>query len=105
MTKPPFSVELTRAAEKDLRGYRGSIDQVVEELSKLERDPMAGHSLQGSLRGVRALEFSMADGEHRAVYVVLSEDSCCLVFLIGPHENIYRMAERRYQALKRSGAV
>lgn len=60
--------------------------------------------MAGSLRGARALEFNLkGSGAYRAVYVVLEDERVCLVFIIGPHENIYRTATRRYEALKRSG--
>ena len=45
--------------------------------------------------------FSLPGGAHRAVYTVLEEEHVCLVFLIGPHEGIYRKAERRFAALRR----
>jgi hypothetical protein len=52
------------------------------------------------------LEFSLrGGGAYRAVYVVLEEERLCLVFLVGPHENIYDRAERRVAALRRSGRI
>jgi hypothetical protein len=57
------------------------------------------------LRGVRSLEFSLPGGEHRAAYYVLIDDRVCLVFAIGPHENFYRLAERRYEALVKAGTL
>ena len=97
-----FAVELTRQAEKDLAGLRQWESQVIQELLRLEDDPHAGHTLTGSLRGARALEFNLrGSGAYRAVYRVLEADRVCLVFLIGPHENIYRLAERRLKAARR----
>jgi mRNA-degrading endonuclease RelE of RelBE toxin-antitoxin system len=43
-------------------------------------------------------------GEFRTVYLLLEDDRVCLVFVVGPHENIDDKAERRVAALKRSGA-
>jgi hypothetical protein len=64
---------------------------------------MAGHPLSGVLHGTRALEFNLkGGGAFRVVYVVLDDDRVCVVLIVGPHENIYARAERRYRAwLKR----
>ncbi len=73
---------------------------------KLEDDPYLGHILSGSLKGTRSLEFSLkGSGVYRAVYVVLHDNRVYLVFIVGPHENIYDKAERRVAALKRSGRI
>jgi hypothetical protein len=98
-----YGVQLTRKAEKDLDGYRGLTARVVDELLVLEEDPTRGHTLTGSLRGCRALEFSLPDGAHRAAYEILNHEHICLVFMVGPHENFYREAERRAAALRKAG--
>ncbi len=98
-----YRVELTRAAEKDLRDLRSYIGRVMRALAQLEGEPRRGHSLSGSLKGVRSLEFSLPGGAHRAVYTVNDDERVCLVFLIGSHEGIYKLAERRFEALKRGG--
>lgn len=101
-----FTVTLTRQAEKDLKDLRPWTDQATRALLVLEDDPQRGHRLSGSLRGSRSLEFSLrGSGAYRAVYVVLREERTCLVFLIGPHENIYERARRRLEALGRSGEL
>ena len=97
-----FTVELTRQAEKDLKKYRAHRARVIAELSSLEQTPFAGHTLAGSLRGVRSLEFSLPDGAHRAGYYVMVDDQVCLVFAIGPRENFYKEAQRRYDAIRRT---
>jgi len=62
--------------------------------------------LTGNLRGCRSLGFSLkGSGQYRAVYVVLDDESVCLVFIVGPHENIYGKAERRLDALRQAGDV
>lgn len=62
-----------------------------------------GHPLQGSLSGVRALGFNLkGSGAYRAVYTVIERDRVCVVFLVGPHENIYKTAERRWAALRKA---
>ncbi|MGI8403428.1 MAG: hypothetical protein ACR2OE_01425 [Thermomicrobiales bacterium] len=38
-------------------------------------------------------------GVCRAVYVVDEDESICIVFIVGPHENIYAKAQSRYEAL------
>lgn len=103
MTSERYSVELTRDAEKSLRKLRAWQDQVIRALLRLETDPYAGHILTGSLRGTRALEFTLrGSGAFRAVYTILDDERVCLVFIVGPHENIYDRAERRARALQRS---
>lgn len=92
--------ELARRAAKDSE----QLDPVVrgraaEALRQLATDPEAVHPLQGSLRGARALGFSGPGGAYRAAYIVHGER--CLVFLVGPHEGFYALAERRYRALAR----
>ncbi len=103
MTSRHFSVELTAQAKKDLKRLCSWTERVSRAIPQLELDPLRGHPLTGSLRGARALEFSLPGGAYRAVYVILEETQVCLVFLIGPHEGIYQRAERRYEALRRRG--
>ena len=99
-----FDVELTRNATKDLKVYKGrSYQRAMDALSQLETEPDKGHTLTGSLRGARSLEFSLPGGAHRAAYVVLSMDRVCVVFLVGSHEGFYKEAERRYEALRKAG--
>jgi hypothetical protein len=53
---------------------------------------------------VRSCEFSLkGSGVYRAACVVLDAERVCLVFLVGPHENICDKAERRLVALRRAG--
>jgi hypothetical protein len=61
--------------------------------------------LNGSLKGVRALEFSLKGVASRAAYVVAEEERVCLVFMIGPHEGFYQKAERRVKALRKQGML
>lgn len=101
-----YTVELTRQAEKDLKDLRPWTKQATTEILRLEQEPRRGHTLSGSLRGARALEFSLkGSGVFRAVYTILDEERVCLVFIVGPHENIYVKAQRRYDALRRAGDI
>ena len=106
MTTRRYAVELTRDAEKDLIRLRPWTEQATRHLLRLEDDPQAGHPLTGILRGTRSLEFNLkGGGAYRAVYVVLNAHRVCVVLIVGPHENIYDKAERRYLAwLKRVDA-
>ena len=98
-----YGIELTRRAEKDLDSFRQDRDRVVHEIQTLRANPLAGHPLNGTLRGARALEFNLkGGGAYRAVYTVIDNERVCIVFVVGPHENIYREAERRYAALLKS---
>jgi mRNA-degrading endonuclease RelE of RelBE toxin-antitoxin system len=101
-----FTVELTRHAERDVKRLRSWVGDVTRVLLRLEEDPFAGHTLTGSLRGTRSLEFTLqGSGAYRAVYAVLEDERICLILIVGPHENIYARAERRFQALKRAGVL
>lgn len=104
MTTRRFEVELTREAEKDIKRLRPHTERVTRAILELEEDPTLGHVLTGSLKGARSLEFSLpGSGEYRAVYIVRNDAQVCLIFIVGPHENIYERAERRVKALKRRG--
>jgi mRNA-degrading endonuclease RelE of RelBE toxin-antitoxin system len=106
MPASQFTVELTRQAEKDLRDLRPWTAQATRAILQLETDPHRGHTLTGSLKGVRALAFTLqGSGVYRAVYTILTTERVCLVFMVGPHENIYARAERRYAALRRAGEL
>lgn len=96
-----YELRLTRNAEKDLLGLRELTEKATRELLALKQDPYKGHALKGSLRGARALEFSLKGVAYRAAYVVLEEEKVCLVFMVGPHEGFYQKAERRVKALRK----
>jgi mRNA-degrading endonuclease RelE of RelBE toxin-antitoxin system len=97
-----YEVEILPRAEKDLQALRNHRAQAIRELLKLEGDPLLGHTLTGSLRGTRSLEFNLkGSGAFRAVYTVLDNERVCVVFLVGPHENIYKEAQRRWDAVKK----
>lgn len=97
---------MTREAAKDLKRLRPWTDQALRRIRRLESDPYAGHPLTGNLRGARSLEFSLrGSGVYRAVYFVTEHNRICLVFIVGPHENIYDKAERRIQALRQAGRI
>jgi mRNA-degrading endonuclease RelE of RelBE toxin-antitoxin system len=102
MTTKRYQVELTRRAAKDVRNLRPWSDLVMEILHSLEVEPTRGHLLTGGLRGTRALEFSLkGSGTYRAVYYIRADRVACIVFIVGPHENIYDRAERRLEAIRR----
>lgn len=96
-----FELRLTRNAEKDLLGLRELTEKATKELLVLKQDPYKGHLLKGSLRGARALEFSLKGVAYRAAYIVLEEERVCLVFMVGPHEGFYQKAERRAKGLRK----
>jgi mRNA-degrading endonuclease RelE of RelBE toxin-antitoxin system len=101
-----FRVELTDGAKKDLKKLRQHREQIGEVLGQLEENPQAGHTLRGTLYGLRSLEFTAkGSGAFRAVYGVLDADAICLVVIVGPHENIYDRAERRVAALRAAGVL
>jgi mRNA-degrading endonuclease RelE of RelBE toxin-antitoxin system len=61
-------VEILPKAEKDLKKLKQYQAQVTREILKLEDNPRLGHTLTGSLRGTRSLEFNLkGGGAYRAV--------------------------------------
>jgi addiction module RelE/StbE family toxin len=100
-----YEVDILPKAEKDLKDLKQDEPQAIDEILKLEENPLLGHPLKGSLRQARALEFNLkGGGAYRAVYTIVDKDRVCIVFLVGSHENIYKKAERRYAAvMKRVG--
>jgi len=102
---PEYRVELTRQAEKDLKDLRAYLPRVLKALAALETQPFKGHTLKGSMRGVRSLEFSLPGGAHRAAYFVMVDEHTCLVFMVGAHEGFYEAATRRYEALVKAGVL
>lgn len=100
MSPESYRVGLTKAALKDLKTYRGDAATVKLRLEILKSDPLTGHKLTGSLSGARSLAFSLrGSGQHRALYIFRELTGKSIVFLIGPHENIYDRGERRYKLL------
>ncbi len=98
-----FLIEFTNNAKKDFKDLRQHRDQVLRNILRLEEDPLAGHALKGTLRGARALEFNLkGGGAYRAVYIIVDSERLCVIFVVGSHENIYKLAERRYAALLNS---
>ncbi len=98
-----YEVEILPRAEKDLKALRQHRTQAVREILKLEDNPRLGHTLTGSLRGTRSLEFNLKGaGAYRAVYTILDDDRVCIVFLVKSHENVYKEAERRWEAVQKS---
>jgi mRNA-degrading endonuclease RelE of RelBE toxin-antitoxin system len=78
----------------------------IDAQGRLEENPLAGHTLQGTLYRLRSLEFTVrGSGAFRAVYGVLETDAVCLVIIVGPHENIYDKAERRVEGLRAAGVL
>ncbi len=103
-TNRRYRVELTDGAKKDLKKLRQHREQIGEALGRLEENPLAGHTLRGTLYGLRSLEFTVkGSGAFRAVYGVLDTEAICLVVIVGPHENVYDRAERRVEALRAAG--
>ncbi|HET7036033.1 MAG TPA: type II toxin-antitoxin system RelE/ParE family toxin, partial [Thermomicrobiaceae bacterium] len=90
MTGRKFEVRTSCAADRDLRKLRQWEDDVESILLGLGEDLYQGELLHGSMRGVRALHFSLrGSGEYRAAYLVLVDERVVLVFMIASRENFY----------------
>lgn len=101
MTSDAYTIILLPQAEKDLKRLRGLASRALAAIRRLAAEPYAGHTLAGSLKGARSLEFSMPGGAYRAVYVVDEAAYECIVLVVGAHEGIYARAERRMRAIDR----
>jgi mRNA-degrading endonuclease RelE of RelBE toxin-antitoxin system len=89
-------VELTTAAQKDLKSYRHATSSILDALARLEFDPERGHSLAGELAGVRSLEFTVkGSGAFRVAYEIDDQEKVCIVVAIGPRERFYERLRRR----------
>ena len=101
-----YEVLLTNAVKKDLKRLRTHRERIGEALGELETNPLAGHTLKGTLTGLRSLDFTVkGSGAFRAVYAVIDDDAVCLIIIVGPHENIYEAAQRRVEALRAAGEL
>jgi hypothetical protein len=98
-----YRLQLTSQAGRDAVVLRTYLVEVMRALLALERAPLKGHTLTGTLRGVRSLEFSLPGGAYRAAYLVDDAARACRVFAVGPHERFYQLVERRYAALRARG--
>jgi len=97
----PAGIELTPHADKDMKGLWKVSGKVTEHLKVLKTNPLKGHPLSGSLQGARALDFTMkGSGQFRAAYFYFPDENVVIIFLVGPHENFYQMAEKRIKLLK-----
>jgi mRNA-degrading endonuclease RelE of RelBE toxin-antitoxin system len=88
-------IQFIREARKDLERLRSHEDQALRALGELRENAQAGKALQGSLRGLWSLRF----GRYRIIYTI-DGPTVILVILVGPRENVYKEAERRYKALR-----
>jgi mRNA-degrading endonuclease RelE of RelBE toxin-antitoxin system len=89
-------VELSTAAQKDLKGYRHAAAAIFDALARLEFDPESGHSLTGDLAGVRSLDITVkGSGAFRAAYEIDDLEKVCVVVAIGPRERFYERLRRR----------
>lgn len=102
MSDKTYNVELTSTADKELASLKPYVEEVVEIILVLEKEPNAGHSLKGNLHRFRALEFSLpGSGQYRAAYVIIEDKKTCVVFAIGPHEGFYDNVKLRAKAIKK----
>jgi mRNA interferase RelE/StbE len=83
-------VVLARRARQDLLDLDWPvIDAVEDALGQLEREPLAGHTLRGRLRGLRSLRV----GSYRIVYQVI-DDRTVRVAAIRHRGSAYRSDPR-----------
>lgn len=84
-------VELVRRARREVLDLDWPLsDAVVEALGTLEREPEAGHSLRGRLRGLRSLRV----GAYRIIYQ-LDENQRVVRVLAVRHRSVAYMTDPR----------
>lgn len=104
-TDQEYSVAFTTGAVKDLKAKacKPHLKEIFDEIRVLEKDPLAGHLLEGSLAKVRSLRFSLkGSGQWRVAYYIKPEEKVCLVLLVGTRENFYEKANSRHRAINKS---
>lgn len=102
-TEIRWEIVTHRIARKDLRPFRHVLADLEAKIAVLAMRPDAGEELDGTLKGVRSLKFSLKGvGECRVAYFKLAPDRICLLFLIASRENFYAEATRRLQAIRKS---
>jgi len=96
-----YRVEVTKAAEDDLDELKHLREEAVKKLLDLEDNPADKTSiLSGNLKGLKSYKFNLPDGAYRAFLKIYKDESVCLLILIGPGENLYRIAARRVKGSK-----
>lgn len=99
--KLPFQIELSVAAQRDLKALETIRAEIVNALLELENEPDKGHELKQNLRDISSLEFTIkGSGQYRAAYLIQENERICTVIAIGPHENFYKLLERRIPQLQ-----
>lgn len=83
--------ELVRRARREVLELDWPIcDAVMEALGLLEREPEAGHALQGRLRGLRSLRI----GSYRIIYEIVGRKQDLRVLAVRHRAVAYRFDPR-----------
>nr|BAL59559.1 hypothetical conserved protein [Candidatus Acetothermum autotrophicum] len=93
-----YQVVLSRAAAKDLQRLPRKLIAHLQNrgFPALADNPHgAGHPKHGPLAGLYSYNFG-PHGGYRVVYEILDSERLILVIAIGPHDQAYRRAARRY---------
>ncbi|HOS91764.1 MAG TPA: hypothetical protein PLD23_04725 [Armatimonadota bacterium] len=106
MNEDRCAVRLHRGAEKDLAGLSPpDAQRAVDEILRLENNPLLGRPLQGALKPAKRITFGLSGGWYRAAYLYLSNERVCIVFMIGPRGGFYERAQSRFRALKKQYGI
>ena len=100
-----YEVRFTTKAKKDLKSQvcRPYLKKILQEISILQKNPLAGSCLKGSLAKVRSLHFNIkGSGEWRIAYYIMTTENNCLILLVGTRENFYKKAQRRFDSIKKA---
>ncbi len=97
-----WRIVTARAARKDFAKFGSATTELRAKIAVLRTNPDVGDRLEGALEDALSLKFSLKGmGECRVAYIKLTDNRICLLFMVGPRENFYREALRRFEAVQR----
>ncbi|SIR60464.1 type II toxin-antitoxin system RelE family toxin [Halanaerobium kushneri] len=101
-----YSIEIIKSVKDDLKSLKHQKEKAIKKIITLENNPIEkSKSLSGTLKGLRSFNFSLNDGQYRAIFKILEDNKICLMIIIGSRQNIYLEAKRRVKILKKQGLL
>ncbi|ADQ14059.1 type II toxin-antitoxin system RelE family toxin [Halanaerobium hydrogeniformans] len=97
-----YSIEIIHLIKNDLKKLKHQKEDAINQIISLENNPVKkSKSLSGILKGLRSFQFTLADGQYRAIFKILEDNKVYLLIIIGSRQNIYLEAKRRVKSLKK----
>ncbi len=92
-----YRVYITPSARKEVKRFSAEVKHAVLEASKvLERQPLAGERLTGSLHMLYSFHFSARESQYRIAYTLDHPHQLVIVHLIQSRENFYDKLKRLF---------